>query len=529
MGRANTPLHSAEDWKQKYLSSLERLECSEKQWAKLEKLLRSAIRRLTLAADGVDPVLDHQLAEVRRVVRNVDENSRLSPLVNDISRTVKRLEQERSKEKRAAPSPKNTPSVPASTTHVLLDIVDRMHVPARQSSRIKTLRKRINGVEDAKDLSKVIAEIAGLMAPHGWKDVPKTIGDDGDSVSRLQEILLQLLDYMGLPEDLLPRARRLEEQLSGKLGHKELTTVMQQIADLASQLRIRVDKEKREIEAFFVQLTDRLQDLGQHLQVAQSRQRASFDSSRELDQVMRSQVQDIESSVNKASNLEQLKQAVQARLDVIRNDLDVYRRSGEQDHERMEREVEALTRRLQEMENECTELRERAKREHMQAVSDALTGIFNRSAYEARLEQEYARWKRYSTPFSLMLWDVDGFKAINDTYGHTAGDNALRLIAGVLENNLRDADFIARYGGDEFAALLSETDLDTALVVAEKIHQAVIDGHSHHRGTTIPITLSCGVASVREGDTQEAVFERADAALYRAKRQGKNQCESEGG
>lgn len=207
--------------------------------------------------------------------------------------------------------------------------------------------------------------------------------------------------------------------------------------------------------------------------------------------------------------------------------MDAYRHSEEQSHARMEREVEMLTSRLQEMENECTELRERAKREHMQAVSDALTGVFNRSAYETRLAQECARWKRYQTPFALMLWDVDGFKSINDTYGHTAGDNALKLIAGALKDNLRDADFIARYGGDEFAALLSETEMGTAMVVAEKLRAAITYANFHHRGTKVPVTLSCGIASIRDGDTPDAVFERADAALYRAKRGGKNRCESE--
>ncbi len=350
-----------------------------------------------------------------------------------------------------------------------------------------------------------------------------------DAMSRLQGILLQVLDYMGLPEDLVPHARMLEERLTGELNEEQLTGVLQEIADLVSQLRSRVDKEKQEIEAFLVQLTERLRDLGQHLQVARSQERASFDSGRELDEVVRHQVQDIEHSVNRASNLEQLKLVVQQRLDSIRNDLDAYRRSEQQSHVRMEREVEMLTYRLQQLENECTQLRERAKREHMQAISDALTGIFNRPAYETRLAQEYARWKRYRTPFALMLWDVDGFKFINDAYGHTAGDNALKLIAGVLKHNLRDADFIARYGGDEFAALLSETDLGTAMVVAEKLRVSIVEADHSHGDTKVPITLSCGVASIRDGDTPDVVFERADAALYRAKRNGKNCCEAEKG
>ncbi len=291
-----------------------------------------------------------------------------------------------------------------------------------------------------------------------------------------------------------------------------------------SQLRSRVDEEKRELEGFLIELTDRLHELGQHLQVAHTQQRASIDNRRELDKVVRNQVKDIESSVHEASSLDHLKVAVQERLDSIRGDLDTYRRNEEQSQAQMEQEVKALTSRLQELETECQQLRERAQREHMQAVTDGLTGMFNRSAYETRSAQEHARWKRYQTPFALLLWDVDGFKGINDTYGHAAGDNALKLIAGVLKENLRDADFTARYGGDEFIALLSETSPETALVVAEKVRTAIVESKFNHNGAPVAIALSCGIASIQQEDTLDAMFQRADAALYKAKRSGKNRC-----
>lgn len=614
--RANTEVQSSETWKQKYLASLERLECQEKRWAEIESMLRLAVRRLSLAADGVDPVLDRQLAEVRQVVRCADDGARLSRLVDEISQTIKRLEEERSAGEHAVPPPQEAliklfdsiawprgmsktarklrrrleavnetdsvlgdfarliadalarnlattevaaggstevqhyvgnqaetdasvessprvvdhqrkQAVPVSAARVLLDLLDRVHVPDEQISQAQTLRRRIAAAQDARDLCNLTAEVAALLSPPRWENAHAARRDNGEAERRLHEILVQLLGYMAVPDDLLPEARKLEDKLTDKLSSEELTVVLQQIADLVSQLRSRVDKEKREIESFLIQLTDRLQDLGQHLQLARSQQQASLDSSRELDKVVRNQVHDIESSVDQAADLEQLKQAVQVRLDSILNDLDAYRRSEEENHKRMEREVKTLTSRLRGMENEYAELRERAKREHMQAVSDALTGVFNRSAYETRLAQEYARWKRYRTPFALLLWDVDGFKSINDRYGHTAGDNALKLIAGVLRDNLRDADFIARYGGDEFAALLSETDLHTAKSVAAKLHSVIASSSLRHRGTRVPITLSCGIASIRDGDTPETIFERADVALYRTKRDGKNQWESQ--
>ena len=119
---------------------------------------------------------------------------------------------------------------------------------------------------------------------------------------------------------------------------------------------------------------------------------------------------------------------------------------------------------------------------------------------------------------------MDDFKAINDRYGHKAGDKVLRTIASVLNEHLREIDFLARYGGEEFVTVLPETDLAQALLVAEKLRASIEQCDFHHRDVPVRITVSGGVAQFREGDTPDSVFERADTQLYRAKSDGKNRC-----
>lgn len=524
---------SSQDWKQKYLASLEQLESQEREWSALESLLRLAVRRLSLAAEGIDPILDDQLAKIRAAVGDHAQSSKLASLIDDIWRSVKRLDQQQQDTLEMAALETPHPSRPSdkrlspSATRILLDLLDQARVPDSKSTDVKALRTRISEAREEEVLRALAIDVRALLSSSGEQMTADSQSRSHPDTARIQEVLIQLLDYLGLPEDLLPQAHELEAKLGQELDTKQLTTILQTVADLVSQLRSRFDEEKRELEGFLVQLTGRLQDLGQHLQLARTQERASFDSSRELDEVVRSQVKDIESSVHEASSLDHLKGAVQEHLDSIRSDLDTYRRNEEESHARMEQEVKVLTSRLQEMETECQQLRERAQREHMHAVTDGLTGTFNRSAYETRLAQEYARWQRYQTPFALLLWDVDGFKEINDTHGHAAGDSALKLMADVLKENLRDADFTARYGGDEFAALLSETSLDTALVVAEKVRTAIVGSQFHDKGTPVAIAVSCGIAAIQPEDTLEAMFQRADAALYKAKHSGKNRCVSE--
>jgi diguanylate cyclase len=161
------------------------------------------------------------------------------------------------------------------------------------------------------------------------------------------------------------------------------------------------------------------------------------------------------------------------------------------------------------------------------SLRDPLTGCHNRLAYQERSKAEEARWRRYKTPLSVVMFDIDRFKSINDSFGHRAGDTVLKTIAQLAGNQLREVDFFARYGGEEFVALLPETNLSDARQAGEKVRLAVEDFKFHSRGKRVPLTLSCGVAELRDGDTVDSALERADQALYRAKEGGRNRCEVE--
>ncbi len=155
---------------------------------------------------------------------------------------------------------------------------------------------------------------------------------------------------------------------------------------------------------------------------------------------------------------------------------------------------------------------------------DPLTGVYNRLAYEDQLQNEYQRWKRFGNPLSFVIWDIDRFKDINDRYGHAAGDEVLRGVAQQLAGRIRSTDFIARFGGEEFAMLLPGADNAAAFNVADKLRRNIAEAQFSHNGVTIPVTISCGVAGFEAGDAPESVFDRADQALYRAKQAGRNRC-----
>lgn len=155
------------------------------------------------------------------------------------------------------------------------------------------------------------------------------------------------------------------------------------------------------------------------------------------------------------------------------------------------------------------------------SITDSLTGLYNRTHLPELLDREMARARRRQIPFSILMMDIDHFKRFNDTYGHLAGDEQLRLVARILKNLLRACDAGARYGGEEFLILLTETGPEGALFFAEKLRARVEEVRSQREQA---VTVSIGVASYPDdGDDIEGIIREADAALYRCKRGGRNQ------
>jgi diguanylate cyclase (GGDEF)-like protein len=161
-----------------------------------------------------------------------------------------------------------------------------------------------------------------------------------------------------------------------------------------------------------------------------------------------------------------------------------------------------------------------------QATRDALTNLFNYQIFHETLEKEIYRAKRYNLHLSVIIADIDDFKAVNDNFGHLAGDYTLKMVAESLEDSLRESDTIARYGGEEFAFILPETALDDAFIVAERLRDRIDSMSINYEDKKISISMSFGVASfdpvndVFKADT----IKRADQALYQAKRSGRNKC-----
>jgi diguanylate cyclase (GGDEF)-like protein len=162
------------------------------------------------------------------------------------------------------------------------------------------------------------------------------------------------------------------------------------------------------------------------------------------------------------------------------------------------------------------------------ATTDGLTELYNHRYFQEQMLQNVETGKRYNKPFSLIMIDIDFFKKINDKYGHGAGDFILKGVSDIFKRNLRKADIIARYGGEEIAVIIQETSLENILIIAEKIRASIENLNIEHKNSRFEkVTISIGVVygEINPNQSLDSVVQLADEMLYKAKKNGKNRYE----
>ena len=275
------------------------------------------------------------------------------------------------------------------------------------------------------------------------------------------------------------------------------------------------------------QMNSGLGELSSHMNTDAKFRQQAHDQSRALSQQLLGEVVDLGANVRQASSLQALQEDVRRGLERINSSVQEARAREEARMQSFEQRAEQMKSRIDRLEAETQQLRHSVASEHQSACTDRLTGLPNRFAYDLRIKQEQLHSQQTGVPLVLAVWDIDRFKAVNDTFGHHAGDKALQAVGHHLAQQLRGSDFCARYGGEEFVMILRNLPLEQALATANRLRSSVAKIAFHFRQQPITLTLSCGLTLMRVDDSAESAFERADKALYRAKHEGRNRCVAE--
>ncbi len=287
----------------------------------------------------------------------------------------------------------------------------------------------------------------------------------------------------------------------------------------------RTQKEKDQVTTFLREVSERLADMEKDMAATNAASREVHLDDSKFTENLESQLRTFHENVSKTNNFENLKSFVATQLTKISSVL--HDRRDEYVHriEKAERESESLKKNFK---NLIGKVIDKNKMLMEEIQRDPLTEIYNRRTYEVTLTTELERFQRYRKPFTLIFFDVDHFKLVNDRFGHEAGDRVLKAISRRVRDVLRKPDVFARYGGEEFVVVLPETGLDNGLTVAMKIREVVEETVFEYEGERVPVTISLGVTEAQPADQDtSAISIRADKLLYRAKEEGRNRVISD--
>jgi diguanylate cyclase len=306
----------------------------------------------------------------------------------------------------------------------------------------------------------------------------------------------------------------------------ELAAVLDKTAELIHTHGATLALDCEQAAAILTDVTTRLEEVSGYLAESGMDARSRFEDTISVNDSVISQVQDLTSAVNSATELGVLQTLVNARLETVTKQVQAFRSREENRQLEHTGRSERMVARIADLERETQELNSKLDREKHGARLDPLTRLGNRKSFDERISRDLTRCS--NLPVTLLVWDLDNFKNINDSYGHRAGDRVLQAVATCFVSGLRAEDFVARIGGEEFVMLMTGLPFAKAQRIADELRGGVESLRFHFRGTPVRVTASCGFTDLRPGDTPDSAFERADAALYRAKHGGKNACVAAG-
>lgn len=301
-------------------------------------------------------------------------------------------------------------------------------------------------------------------------------------------------------------------------------SVISKTTALINQNVTSLQKRNNDLQGFIEKVNKQLVGIKSFVKLTQESREESINRSAGLKDSVDSSVGEIQNKVSSADDIDALKTDISIHLEKIREEVEE-NDLVEKEKEKMSAESYAnINDELSSTQEELAEIKEQLEETKSQLLHDSLTGLYNRLAYEDRVEVEFSRSRRIKSPLCLAMWDIDYFKKVNDNYGHDVGDRVLKAFSEVIMKRIRKTDMFARIGGEEFVLLMPDTSSDVALTLNNELRETFMKCKFSYEDTTFSATSSVGIADFTEGDTPESVLKKADLALYESKDTGRNRC-----
>lgn len=336
-------------------------------------------------------------------------------------------------------------------------------------------------------------------------------------------VLRELLVSIHYTGEYLDVAHNIKNRLDNKADILQCT---QDTKDLLVSFSSSLTEDHEEMHSYLQAIAGKLQSIYVDVTQAKNEYFSRESIAISINDSFEDGIKKLDQSVDNSDNFDDLKKSLNHIVTALQSKIIEEVEAEENETKQLENKISGMSNKIKLLEDHAKDLEKTIRQKHMEAITDPLTGLYNRAAYVQALEKAWMQWQDSKIPSTMLLWDIDHFKLINDRHGHAAGDKVLQSVANKLETGVRKGDILARFGGEEFVMLLKDKTIEEGLQLADRIRALISDTEFTYKQQLLDVTISCGVSTFINKDTPTTIFERADKALYKAKRNGRDRVES---
>jgi diguanylate cyclase (GGDEF)-like protein len=490
-------------------------------------LLIQFISKLTLISKGIDLELDNRLAQLRTLFTKSAPISDIEAKIVTISKLL---------QSHSITNEKN---------------ISHMHEQFNQAG--ESLQK-INGLPDnlRRDLRALLGEtkeskdaliqyiplLSQLLtfydhALRAKSDTPKRGILQAPAIVSTEEkcstaiIDAQILEKISTSLSALPLSKEHTNDLFAikkkLMVDKSSDEVLQHFLEIFDVIVADFKHEQNSAKSFLTGLSAALTTVQSAVKDTIVTQDHSQQTNKKINQKLQNQLIDMTGTVEKALSLNQVKEDINEKLQFIATTLEQKSEFEQQSHQQLSDKLTDMSVKVEHLEQQSKVFEEKLAEQQRKSMQDALTRLANRAAFDDYFAKAMVRFHHKPFQLAIVVLDIDDFKQINDTYGHTAGDKTLQVIANTIVKNVSKGVFVGRYGGEEFVVIYSKTQEKELTAELNALNKYIARLPFKFKNTKVSITLSIGATHIKADDNIHIAFERADQAMYKAKKQGKNQ------
>ena len=506
-----------DSFKQKYLDQLDQSEQLDAQF----EVLRKALVHVSLIADGQDAKLDDYLSQLRKHLRsNQHEVDLVEKQVDMAEKRMSELDHDK----------ENLSEHIGDLLHEDLDDLLNSVMNDAHATSLKELKTQMPDkfhymIEMAPWLDRFLQIKKQIV---NGSEFESTADESKESYAwdELFEHLFHVVESMEMDDASTKLTNKIKTEMSDGC---ERPQVMRHVANICDVILSSHHALEEDFELYLQSLDSQLATLQSNLTDTKEVHKNTDKAHDVFYNKLHQQMNDINKDVQEQEDATQLKKMIQQKMEDLNQHVVKFSTGFKADHGKQDEHYQLMVSQMTRLETDNQKMREQLQVHIQKSQTDPLTKLPNRGKFDEVYEQEFKRYERYQTDCCIAVIDIDLFKRINDSYGHLVGDKVLVLIANQIKQNIRESDFVARFGGEEFVVILPHTDLDSSVIAMQSLCDKIGSTPFNFRANPVNITVSIGVCAFSQSKDQAMAFNQSDQAMYQAKEKGRNQvCKWEG-